>query len=456
MQRDHQVNQLEVLATLQRLLKKANHKIEGLTKRSNDVNAIGRRKVKVKRWKYVWVKPFLDTTIRDFRVWQRLYDPSWFLILRSGDPMVDQELRKPDPGWTSEGAAVMHRAARVGTAVSSSPPSLTGSQPSTTPPVFLPHERPATAETSATPFSSASVARIPGQNNLVIIDPIPCPPGTYIGTLSQDIRNLASKLQVVDPLNFGILKCRGVVKQSTNNGARLASFDVVFEFATPGQPCSLRSRLLSSTVYSLTDRIQLAKQLATAVSYVHTLNFVHKNIRLENLIGFENEADTALLPFYLIGFEQLRTVDGHTYMRGDNDWWRNLCRHPDRQGPVPEERYNIGHDTYSLGVCLLEIGLWQSFVQYDAKGVVDSTGEELGPRAREFQRARPHALKDHLVELARRRLPQAMGIVYAGVVHECLTCLDNDEDDDSEDPAGAVPEADAVSMGVRYHEQVSN
>jgi hypothetical protein len=443
-----------VLAALKRLLEKAKHKTESLTKRVNDTTRADKQKLKIKRWKYVIVKPFLDATIRDLVQWQKIYDPSWFLIIRIADPLIDRELQKSKTARSAEGAAVIHRASRIRTVLSSLASQQTPSPSGTAMHIFLPSERLTNATSSSIPFSSAAEVHLPGQSNCLIVDRVPIPTGADLGAISQDFRHLASKLKVVDPINFGILKCRGVVKHSTSNGTRSASLSVVFDATSVGQPCTLRSKLMASAPTSLTDRVQLAKQLATAVSYVHILDFVHKNIRPENLIGFEDPTNTGLVPFYLIGFEQLRTVDGKTQMRGDDDWWKNMYRHPDRQGLVPEERYNIGHDTYSLGVCLLEIGLWHSFVEYSTDETADGTGEVLGLGVRELQKLRPRALKDHLVNLAQSRLPQSMGDVYAAVVHECLTCLD-DDDDDADDAASGIEDADAVLVGVQFHEQVS-
>lgn len=42
---------------------------------------------------------------------------------------------------------------------------------------------------------------------------------------------------------------------------------------------------------------------------------------------------------------------------GDNLMDRNFYRHPNRQGESPKDIYVMQHDIYSLGICLLEIGL---------------------------------------------------------------------------------------------------
>lgn len=66
---------------------------------------------------------------------------------------------------------------------------------------------------------------------------------------------------------------------------------------------------------------------------------------------------------YLTNWRLLREASGFTTKKpGSDAWAERLYRHPHRQGLQIENRYNLGHDIYSLGVCLLEIGLWDSFV----------------------------------------------------------------------------------------------
>ncbi|KAJ2986369.1 hypothetical protein NUW58_g5063 [Xylaria curta] len=67
------------------------------------------------------------------------------------------------------------------------------------------------------------------------------------------------------------------------------------------------------------------------------------------------------------------------------------------------------HDIYSLGACLLEIGLWESFIRYDetgkqaASGTVPTNGIGTNGVA--------HPLNTHasLLTLAKNKLPKHMG-----------------------------------------------
>ncbi|CAG8970828.1 hypothetical protein HYALB_00001616 [Hymenoscyphus albidus] len=61
-----------------------------------------------------------------------------------------------------------------------------------------------------------------------------------------------------------------------------------------------------------------------------------------------------------------RTQGKNHCQLGDETIERNLYRHPSRQGAIPADEFIMQHDIYNLGVCLLEIGLWESFVTYDS------------------------------------------------------------------------------------------
>jgi hypothetical protein len=145
-------------------------------------------------------------------------------------------------------------------------------------------------------------------------------------------------------------------------------------------------------------------------------------------------------------------------MLGDALWHENLYRHPTRQGVAPEDMYTMLHDVYSLGVCLLEIGLWSSFVQY----ALGSNGEttilpgllEIAavPKMRD-ERKRAFELKSVLTELATSRLPGCMGDKYASLVTSCLSCLDKSSKFMSGDTASDTLD-DGTDLGARYIQRI--
>ena len=103
---------------------------------------------------------------------------------------------------------------------------------------------------------------------------------------------------------------------------------------------------------------------------------------------------------------------------------------------------------------MLEIGLWQSFVTYD-------TDSNAATPSRLFAYVESHSnnlnvgatqLKDALLALAKKELPERMGDRYTAIVVNCLTCLDLTNLDFSDEQE--FQDEDDVLVGVRYIEKV--
>ncbi len=75
--------------------------------------------------------------------------------------------------------------------------------------------------------------------------------------------------------------------------------------------------------------------------------------------------DSALGSLFLTGFELAREEKQGIFssMSATVDWEQRLYTHSSRH--EAGTLYTMAHDIYSLGVNLLEIGLWQSFISYD-------------------------------------------------------------------------------------------
>ncbi|OAR00011.1 hypothetical protein LLEC1_07984 [Akanthomyces lecanii] len=283
------------------------------------------------------------------------------------------------------------------------------------------------------------------------------------------VRNLARILAEVDPSTFGLLQCRGVVKIEGAQDANTLfppTPNFKFVFSIPlglSKPRSLREILLSSARFSLDERLELAKKPVNSVLFVHTARFVHKNIRPETVIVFQNENSPIGAPF-LVGFQQFRVEDGGTYRMGDGVWEHNLYRHPSRQGIHPEVDYEMQHDIYSLGVLLLEIGLWTSFVLYS------KSDASCQPQRNDIigslnLSGRPHTCKiayknkQVLEEFAERELAPQLGKRYTNIVLQCLRCSDTGLSGNFNQPCSPVggigwADEDGVTVGARYIENV--
>lgn len=138
-----------------------------------------------------------------------------------------------------------------------------------------------------------------------------------------------------------------------------------FVFETPkgmSDHRSLRSILMGGSRVPLNEKFVLAKSLARSVIYVHMSKSVHKNTSPETIL-LSRDRDGNLGSSFQMGFQSFRFASGMTLLSSDDDWKKNLYRrHPRPQGQKPEDTYKMQHGMYSMGVVLLEIGLWSSFV----------------------------------------------------------------------------------------------
>ncbi|KAK3361701.1 hypothetical protein B0T24DRAFT_691680 [Lasiosphaeria ovina] len=490
---------------------------------------------KPRRFKYARKKESLDKAIEELETWQRTADLSWFLLMLIADPKVDSALATPEE---DSNASLSSTAVSIPSTVTiraglDDQLSLASSTV-TNPGLALPPEQLRKMRVSPIPYCDATVlARrysSTGDVTLYLLNRIECQPLSKYRIIKKDTRDLAHKLQHDEPHTFGLLSCKGFVTEIKADTAAAAdsatgpesglpqgsgswstmppthdiTFTMVFR-APPGsgtaRPCTLREKLTSTPAPdSLTDRFEIARGLAKAVGYVHTFGFVHKSVRPESVICFDTKSfepmsekdytSGARQSVFLVGFENFRRDEGQTHRKGDDATHKNLYRHPSRQGASPREHYVMQHDIYSLGVCLLEVGLWTSFVEYPAPlssvvdaaetgrtatrpkvfagtGIPDETalprlssavfgGIKLPSRTLEEPQAAGKWLKasgkDFLLKLARERLPRSMGTRYAEIVETCLTCLDAENADFGDEKE--FEDQDGILVGVRYIEKV--
>lgn len=405
-----------------------------------------------KKIRYVLKKDNLDRAIEDLRFWQNEADPSWFLLMRLASPKVDTVL--------AEGSAVSTPTVsmiRAGLNTAAPNPSGVG--------LMLEYKDINQMIVADVPFSEAQAARRANSSKvsyiftrIIVRLPSNSPPSRF-QALKRETRDLARRLQHGDPEAFSLLACKGFTIPDEN-----ASPSIILVLRPPPSkqcvPRSLRDLLLNAPApRSLSQRFAIARQLATAVAYVHIFGFVHKNIRPESVLSFASE-DTSQNRVYLAGFEMFRRDEAWTQKMGDDALDRNVYRHPSRQGLNPDWEYIMQHDIYSLGVCLLEIGLWQSLIDYPypatTTGLQPRLSVLLSPTADVGENMLPVYLSRDLGKrlfcLSREELPRFMGSKYAEIVQTCLTCLEPDNEDFGDDKE--FQDEDGISVGVRYIEKV--
>lgn len=170
----------------------------------------------------------------------------------------------------------------------------------------------------------------------------------------------------------------------------------------------------------------------------------------------------------------LRKINAPSSMVGENDWQKDIYRHPRRQGLQPETRYNMGHDIYSLGVCLLSIGLWKPLV--DTSYGIPRPCEEYRETAIRLKLVRPEETEDIrvfsliddvekmrlvkiltkpiitdmiLINMAKYYLPSQMGLAFANIVVNCLRCLN-----DSFGDVKIFEDNNKQAVGIKFNEMI--
>jgi len=231
--------------------------------------------------------------------------------------------------------------------------------------------------------------------------------------LFERVQKLSKLLSFAsNPVDFRILRCCGFKCAPS----RLA-FTMVYEFpsstgvsADPLRPVALRSvfRELRERHKRplLGDRFRLAHRIADALSQCHKVGWLHKNISSYNILFFvepESTITDALGSPYIVGFNHSRPDDPTEFTEGlPEDPSQLDYLHPDYlQQP---KRYRVEFDYFSIGLVLLEIGLW--------KPLADLT--------RDLKGQPPSQVKQKLLEVEVPQLGYFMGRRYRDCVIACL------------------------------------
>jgi hypothetical protein len=280
-----------------------------------------------KKTRYAFRREALEAIVADLEKWQERFDPTWMLMMRMEyraiDEMLTAESQKPR---SDQSSFIMNAKAMRDTARLSMEQVLPAQQK-----VWLDANSFNPVDLNSTSPTLLSITHLKDSGDQVMVDTVHCNPIADITRTTKEVCNLARVLSKVDPMTFGLLKCRGIIKGSEITRDRLGSpkelptFTFVFDISPElSNPRSLRSILQKATPYALNERFELARQLTHSILYVHTARFVHKNIRPETIVVFENEKSKIGASF-LLGFEKFRHEDGQTYGAGDGLWEQNLC-----------------------------------------------------------------------------------------------------------------------------------
>ncbi|RFU33952.1 hypothetical protein B7463_g2366, partial [Scytalidium lignicola] len=228
------------------------------------------------------------------------------------------------------------------------------------------------------------------------------------------------------PSEVRVLECIGYYEEPQRR-----SFGVVYRLSSPSpskaptilEPASL-FELITTTSNSdrgkpyLGERFEIARTIAMCTFYIHSCNWLHKRLNSHNVIFLVPKGSTvsrsARLP-YLIGFNYAREDkddEGSYGPPSESELVPYL--HPDY---ITTKKFRKLFDYYSVGLLLLEIGIWRT-----AKSMSDPHPLHS-----------PEALRTEFVTRYLPELPYCMGEIYYRATKACLTeeigTIDTPEED---------------------------
>jgi serine/threonine protein kinase len=226
------------------------------------------------------------------------------------------------------------------------------------------------------------------------------------------IHQLAALLHGRHSARTRLLPCEGFYRD-----ARAPTFGFVFDVPTDrfhipstlGELLMVKSR---AQRLALDSRAKLALMLSLALFQFHTVGWVHKSLRSSNVLFFpEKGADLSSVHYdepWLVGFEYSREDPGFSENPRELDISKDIYRHPEQWGQ-PTRRFDKSHDIYSLGVVLLEIGLWRPASHLEDKHFHETYYTDRFEVQKLF------------IQAAKDKLPFMVGGAYSEVVVKCLT-----------------------------------
>lgn len=170
-------------------------------------------------------------------------------------------------------------------------------------------------------------------------------------------------------------------------------------------------------VPSLEDRFRLAHNLASSLFHFHARGTTHRNINSNNIMFFFNKAPASgqkhsqpwkegvIRKPFLASFDQ---SDVDAYYAQQEPFISSIYRHP-HTARGQRSAYKSSYDLYSLGVVLLEIGLWM-------------------PVSRFWKSRYTRAdFKVRLQSVYIKKLSGKCGSIYTRVVERCLHAADESD-----------------------------
>lgn len=256
----------------------------------------------------------------------------------------------------------------------------------------------------------------------VLVERIYLPPNLTAQSSEERITRINALAELLHqspkPKDFRVLDCLGFIDSSDSGDSVDPSdkqgFDFLYQFPhTVAGGSRLVPKSLADlfkdglTEPALEEKINFGKALVSSIHQLHAADWLHRNISPASVVFFVADTETPQVRWaepYLVNFRHCRpdgsiwTTDGPT---PEKDY-----QHPEYLGDgdsLLPTRFQKRYDYYSIGIILLEVGLWQPLIKkLQARG---GTPAEL----------RNILTQKHVPELRR-----IMGQRYRKAVQECL------------------------------------
>ena len=245
----------------------------------------------------------------------------------------------------------------------------------------------------------------------VLIERVHCPPDTTNESVEERMVRIGALAELLHqepkPQGFRVLNCLGFIDSEADEG-----FKFLYQFPhSVGDvrlvPTSLENLLKrgAHTQPALEEKLNVAKTLVFSIHQLHTADWLHRSINPTNILFFKEDNERAQVSFqepYLVNFSHSRPSGDVWTTEGpspDQDY-----QHPDYlSDDYPPQRSEKKFDYYSIGIVLLEVGLWRPLVS-------ELRGE--GGTPADFRRS--------LIAKWLPKLRRCMGRRYRNAVRECL------------------------------------
>ena len=238
------------------------------------------------------------------------------------------------------------------------------------------------------------------------------------------IQGLVGMLRKPRSSNLRALDCLGTYHDL--NGER---FGVVYGFPrSHSTPVRLHYLLKGGGSRGIVQphiglKIALARTLAACLQDVHLSGWVHKDINSYNILFFTSASQPSEHEYrnpYLTGFHYSREDDPNAITIGPDsiDETRHY-QHPEYREGNGRTAFRREFDVYSLGLVLLEIGVWES----------------LGGVYNHRPKSGLWELRDKYIRICDRQVLERMGPIYHAVTVRCLRAESQFRDEEDIDMA---------------------